>query len=249
MTIDLILAGLVLVYGFFGLQSGAIRQLTHWLGLLVAYALARPAAARATPYAAADLGVSPHIVNVLLSGFFFFVFYALGSWLVGRAFLKAFPDRQNGRGDRTFGFVMGAAKGAVLLYALVSVYVFFEKPLTKAFGAPPPAVRNSFALELARRHDLFNAVHVPALAKFEKLLAAAKNPDGAGALAGQPELQQLLSDPKLKAVLQDGSLARALQSGDLSALKNDPRFSALLNDPKFAGAPAGTPANSADEPR
>ena len=237
MTLDLVLAGLVLVFGFFGFLSGAIRQLAHWLGLFLAYAAARPAATFATPYAAPDLGLSPHVVNVLLSGLFFVLFFVLGSWAVQRLLQKIFPNRQNGRGDGAFGFLLGAGTGAVLLYTLVSFYVFFEKPLTKAFGAPPPAVRDSVAVRLARSHDLFNAVHVPALAKFEKLLAAAKGPGGAGALSGQPELQRLLDDPKLKAALQDDSLSRALKSGDLSALKDDPRLQSLFGNPKPA-APA-----------
>jgi uncharacterized membrane protein required for colicin V production len=245
MTIDLLLLCAVLAFGFFGMEAGAIAQLANGLGLLLAYAASRPVATLATPYAAPDLGLSPHVVNVVLSGLFFFVFFSLGSWLVRRALQKAFPESRNGRGDRAFGFLLGAGKGALILYAAASFYVFFEKPLTKAFGAPPPAVRNSEALKLARKHDLLNAVRVPALAKVEKLIAAGKTPGGAGALP--PELQQLLADPKLKSALQDGSLANILNSGDLSALQNDPRLAGLLaNSKAAAGGASGDPA---EDPR
>ncbi len=237
MTLDLVLAGLVLVFGLFGLRSGAIRQLAHGLGLVAACLGARPLAARLTPAAAPPLGLSPAIVNVLLSALLFCALYALASWAIHRLLANLLPNRQNGSGDKAFGFLLGAGKGGLLLYAALSLLVFFEKP-----GVPlPPALRGSAAVAFARRRDLFNAVPGPGLAKLETLLAAARNAGGgAGALADQPELRRLLDDPQLKAALQDDALARALKSGDLSALKNDPRLAPLLKDPQFA-LPAGGP--------
>ena len=236
MTLDLALLALVALFGLMGLASGAIKQITRWAGLILGGLAARPLAARLTPLAAPRLSLPPVAANALLSAVLFLLLYMLLSWTVHRLLRTAFGERENGRGDKAFGFLLGAGKGAVLLYALLSLLIFFEKPLTAALGAPPAAAGGSAAVALARRHDLFNAVPVPALAQIQKLIEAAKNPAALSAFAGQPDLQGLLADPQLKAMLQNDALATALKSGDLSALKNDPRFQALLKDPRLAGA-------------
>ena len=237
MNFDLLLTGLVALFGLFGLLSGAINQFRNCIGLIVAALAARPLAARLTPYAAPRIGLPPLVVNVALSGLLFCVLYLLAGAAARRLLLRLFPDRQDGPGDRAVGFALGAAMGAALLFVLLSFLIFFEKPLSRAFGAPPVPVRESRVVALVRRHDLFAALPIPALAKVEKLIEAAKDPKD---LANEPELRRLLDDPQLKAALQDGELSRALQSGDLSTLKNDPRLRALLNDARLAD-PDATP--------
>jgi uncharacterized membrane protein required for colicin V production len=239
MKFDLLLAGLVALFGLFGLLSGALSQLRHWLSLIFAALAARPLAARLAPYAAPRAGLSPKAAGVVLSGLLFVVLYLLASEAARRILLGLFPGRQGGRGDQALGFGLGAAKGAALLFILLSFLIFFEVPLTRAFGAPPAPVRESQAVAFVRRHDLFDSVPVPGMAKIEKLIEAAKDPGGLRALENEPELRRLLDDPQLKAALQDGALTQALKSGDLSGLKNDPRFRALLNDPRLAPPPSG----------
>lgn len=230
MKLDLLLAVVVAVFGLFGMLSGAIKQLRHWVGLIFAAFTTRPLAARLAPGLAPRLGLSPQVAYVGLSALLFCLFYLVGSAIASGILEEMFPDRQDGEGDHAFGFVLGAAKGAALLFVLLSFLVFFEKPLTRTFGAPPPDVRESRAVALVRRHDLFVAVPVPGLAKLEKLIEAAKDPQGRRGLENEPELRRLLDDPKLKAALRDGELSRAMKSGDLSSFKSDPRLRALLND-------------------
>ena len=242
MKLDLLLACVVALFGLLGLFSGAINQLRHWAGLILAALAARPLAASLTPFAAPKLGLSPLIVNVALSTLLFCILYMLGMATARAVLLKLFPGSQNGRGDREIGFVLGAAKGGALSYILLSLLIFFEKPLTKAFGAPPAALGESRIVGLARRHDLFHAVPLPALAKVEKLMEAAKDPSRLKDLQNEPELRRLLDDPQLKAALQNDALSQALKSGDLSSLRNDPRLKALLNDPRLAAPSGDAPA-------
>jgi uncharacterized membrane protein required for colicin V production len=242
MTIDLLLIGCAVAFGVLGGVSGAIKQLTNGLGMIAAYLGARPLAKLLTLLAPPNL--PPAVVNVLLSAALFILLYALAAWAARRLFARLLPNRQNGPGDRAFGFLLGAGKAAFVLYAALSLALFFEVPLTKALGAPPPAIRDSACVAFTRRHDLFRAVPVPALAKIQTLIDATKNPGSAKALMDDPDLRRFLDDPQLKAALQDDSLARALKSGDMSALKDDPRLQTLLKDPKFA-----LPTAPADEPR
>lgn len=237
MVLDLGLAFVVLVIGLLGLRSGAIRQLSHWAALVCAYLLSGPLAAWATPAVAAQLGFSATLVKFGLSALFFLALSITANLAVHRVLGGSHGEREGGRPDRFFGLLLGTGKGAAFAYALLCGLLSFEGPLTRALGQPPAAFADSTAVAFARAHNLFASVAVPAVARLEKLAAAAKDPEAARALGQDPQFKALLDDPALKAAVGDPALLRALQSGDLSGLKNDPRFKALLDDPRLNAAP------------
>jgi uncharacterized membrane protein required for colicin V production len=236
MALDLALVGAVVLFGVSGLASGAIRQLTHWTGFVCGALAAGPLAARTTPLLAPRLNLPAAGVRVVLSGLLFSVVAGVGAHLAHGALQRLSGGGEGGRVDRTAGFGLGAAKGGALLYAGLSLLLFFEKPLVRIFGKPPQAAADSRVLALVRGHNLFDEFHFAAAAKLERLAQAASDPRGAGALAGDPKLKALLGDPALKSALQDPALAGALRSGDLSALSADPKLRALLEDPRLADA-------------
>jgi uncharacterized membrane protein required for colicin V production len=235
-NVDLGLLAALGVFALLGYRSGAIRQLTHWAGLAVGVLAAGPASARLTPLLAPRVGVPASITRVLLSSILFTALGGVGAWLVHALLSKLAGDRENGPGDRAFGLVLGAGKGAALLFIALSLLLFFEKPLAKAFGPPPPAVASSAAVGFVRRHGLFESAPGPAVAKLERLLAAVRDPQAARALAKDPEFQSLLDDRSLQSTLKDEELANSVLSGDLSVLKKDPRLAALLKDPRLTGS-------------
>lgn len=233
MTIDLGLVVVLLVFGLFGLASGAIRQLTHWAGLACGAFLAGPLATRLTPWLAPRVHFPAAGVRVALASILFGLLAALGALAVHSALSKLSGGREDGKWNRAGGFALGVGKGAVAMFVLISVLLFFEKPLVAHFGKPP-TVDESRAVAFVRVHNLFETLHFEAANKLERLLEAATNPAKAQALASDPEVRRFLDDPAFKSALQDPALANALRSGDLSALKNDPKLGALLNDPRFA---------------
>ncbi len=238
MVLDLGFAAVVLVIGLLGVRSGAIRQLSHWGALVCAYFLSGPLSAWATPAVAARLGFSATLVKYGLSALFFCALSLGANMLVHRVLGGAHGEREGGRADRVGGFVLGAGKGAALAYALLCGLLSFEAPLAKALGHPPAAVERSAAVSFARRHNLFASVAVPAIAKLEKMAAAAKDPEAARALGQDPQFKALLEDPALKSAVGDPALLKALETGDVSGLKNDPRFKALLDDPRLGEPPS-----------
>ena len=64
MNLDLLIAGLLAVFGLLGLASGAIKQLTHWAALAMAYIAAGPLAGQLTPVLAPRLGLPPVAVKI-----------------------------------------------------------------------------------------------------------------------------------------------------------------------------------------
>ena len=239
MALDALLVALLLLLGLQGLASGAISQLAHWAGLGFAYLAARPLAARLTPLLAPALGFSPIGVRVLLSLVCFSVLYAGGTLIVHWALKKLAGNWEKGRLDRSAGFVLGVGKAAAVAFVLLSVALFFEKPLAGAFGKPPESVQRSFLIGLVRKHNLFEAISFPALARIERLLEAARGAHPGDALSDDPKLRELLSDPSLQAALKDETVARALRSGDWSALLNNPEIASLLKDSRIAEPETG----------
>ena len=237
MSVDLSLAGLLLVFAVLGAFSGAIRQLSHWAGLALAYFAAGPIALRLTPLLAPKLGLPAIGVRVVLSSLLFGALYAAGTLLFHGAAKKIVPGREGGRTDRGGGFLLGGAKGAALVYVVLSVALFFEKPLAGAFGPLPEPVRESKAVSLARRHNLFETASFPALARIERLMEAARDPKKA---RREPELRRWLDDPRLKALVKDEALVKALRSGDTAALRNVPQLAALFEEIKRAEENAGS---------
>jgi uncharacterized membrane protein required for colicin V production len=234
MITDLCLVAAVLAFGVFGYFSGAIRQLTHWAGLACGWLIAPRLAARLTPAVAARLRLPAVAVRVGLDGVLFCVLGALAAFFVHWILARLAGVAEEGRVDRAGGFALGAGKGGILLFALVSLLIFFEKPLVKRFGNPPRDVESSRAVRFTRGHSLLSVVPLPIASKLERLADAAKDPRAAQeALAQEPDLKALLEDPALKSALQNDSFLRALKSGDLSALKNNPRLAALLKDPRL----------------
>jgi uncharacterized membrane protein required for colicin V production len=238
MKIDLALLAVVALFGFMGWRSGAILQLSHWTGLLCGWLLSGPAAARLTPMAAPVIGFSAPTVNVVLTALLFVVIGAAASLLTHSLLSALFGKYEQGNADRGAGFVLGVGKGGAILFVLLSFALFFEKPLNRAFGRTPKAVADSSVVGFVRRHSLFEAVSLPAVAKLEKLMAAERDPKSSPEIARDPELQSLLKDPALQSALKSEGAIRALLSGDLTAIKNNPRLAVLLKDARFSGTQA-----------
>lgn len=234
MSLDLVVLALLGFFALSGYHSGALRQVSHAAGLICGWFASGPAAGFLTPLLAPRLGLPAAAVRVVLTGLLFGVLGGLGATLVHALLAKLMGRRAGGRVDDALGLVLGLGKGAALVFVALSILLFFEKPLIRLYGPPPPSIATSETVALVRRHGLFQTVSLPVVVKLERLLVALRDPDSARALLAQnPRLHALLDDPRLRAVLKNESNARTLLSGDAAALRNNPQLSALLHDPRL----------------
>ena len=243
-NVDFAFLAVVAVFGLLGYLSGAIRQLAQWAGLAAAYFLARPLAAQLTPLLTPRLASllppkiqpPPAVVNMVLSSVLFCTLFLVGGIVLTALVSKLLGGHGNGKANKIGGVLLGAGKGAVILFAALTVILFLEKPLTQVFGGLPEPLAKSLSLGFTRAHNPLESAPLPALARLEKLMDAARDPNKAEALLKDPELRKMLDDPSLTSALKDGELQKALSGGDWSALKSDPRLAELLKDPRIAGA-------------
>ncbi|HVE12870.1 MAG TPA: CvpA family protein [Elusimicrobiota bacterium] len=228
MKVDLMVAGVLLLFGALGMLSGAIRQLSHAVGVLAAYLATGRTAAALAPLLSQRLQLPSALMHVILSSLLFLLFLAAGSAAAHFALMGFFQDREDGRADRAFGFLIGVGKSAAVTFALLSALLFFERP--GVYGKPGSETERSRVVAFVRAHNLFSELRLPALDGLKRVMAQARDRGPDKALAANPELKALLEDPRVQSILRDGGLQRALRAGR-EELMNDPRVRELLNDP------------------
>jgi len=225
MNIDLWIIAAAALFAGIGYYTGAIQQLSHWIGLAAAYFCAKPLADALSPAVAARMGWPQPPTAVGLSAALFPV-VLLAAALASRALLNAVaPGHQRNTPDRVAGLVLGAGKAGALAWVALSIALAFETPLARARPDVEAALRGSSAAAFTRAHGLFAAGLPPELEKLRALAAGRTDPDLA---------RTLRDDPALKALLADPALRRALEKGDPSALLANPQIRKLLADPELA---------------
>ncbi len=156
MTLDLwILAALVL-FAAIGYYTGAIQQLSHWIGIVAAYFCAKPLAVALAPVLAERMGWPPSLTGIAMSAVSMPILF-LGAMLLSRGILNAIiPGDQRNKPDRIAGIFLGAGKAGVITWAMLSVVLGFEKS-----EAVPIVVKSALSVSKAaaytREHGLFAA--------------------------------------------------------------------------------------------
>ncbi len=231
MTIDVAVLAVLFLAGGLGLISGAIRQLAHLGGLVAGWFTARPLAGLVGPLAAKQLGYPLLPTTVACSFACFFVVYIVAVFALRFVLGKVLPDGERGMLNRMGGFLLGAAKAAILVFVALSLLAFGEKWLVKLWPGFKKEAAPSLAMKLARHHGLFASL--PAVNGLERILNASRDPQSAARLAEDPEFQALARDPRVKAMVDDQAIRRALQEGDVAALLSSVRVVDALSDPKL----------------
>jgi len=203
-----------------GALAGVIRPLFLAIGTVLGWLAARHLAApvarlleRALPE-----GTGRPVAAALL-------FVAVTSVVV---FVGARLRRAPGGGarpsDRALGALLGGAATAVALWVGVAV----ADAAAPVLGRPLQAqLAGSDLAALVREHDVLAAWRKPAEEALRRLLAAARDPGRAPALALDPDLRSLVSDERVQLLLEE---ARAGRRGEPS---RSPEALRLLSDPEF----------------
>ncbi|MDX6769412.1 MAG: CvpA family protein [Elusimicrobiota bacterium] len=154
MNFDLLVLVLAALTAVTGYRSGAVRQLSSWIGLAAAYVCARPLAAAWGEGAARWLGWAPVVATVALSATLWVVLYVGASQVARLALNLLEPGKERGPLDQALGAVAGAAKGAAIVLAATSVLVALEKPLAGLGVDMTRRTEGSRVMAFVREHPL-----------------------------------------------------------------------------------------------
>lgn len=223
MLLDLLALALLAGAAVLGAASGALRQVVQ-LGAAV---LAWLAARHLGPAVAAGFArsVPPPLARAGASAVLFLGIFALAT-LVGAVALRATGLARIVRGpaDRGTGALLGGAKGALVLWVLLSAALLAGR----AVPGPAPLVRalaTSDLAALAREHNLLLRIDPEGVRALERALRAAREAERAGELARDPEARRLLEDPRVRPLV-DGD--RAADPGELERALEDPDVARLV---------------------
>lgn len=223
-TLDLGILAALGLFAAIGYYTGAIQQLSHWIGIAAAFLCAKPVAAALAPVLAERMGWPSSMTGIGLSAVSMPIIL-LAATLLSRGILNAIiPGDQRNKPDRIAGIFLGAGKAGVIVWAMLSVVIGFEKS-----KAVPEAVKDALSVSSAaaytREHGLFAAASPSALEQFSALAAMRDDPEQAKALLKNPALKSIFNDPAVK---------KALEKGDASALLENPELKKLLENPELA---------------
>ncbi len=235
MNLDLLVLGLLLFFALLGAAAGGLMQLSHVGAVVVGGLASRPLGVGLGPRVAAHFSLPP-VVGVLgVTVLGFVVVYAVVQVLCRMALRRVLQSRALGQADRALGFALGAGKTAMILFVLLSAFVFFEKPIAQLSPALHFDTRGSQVAEFVRGHNLFTNFSFPGVKGLTTLARAGTDPAAAARLAESPEFAELTRDPRVQLILKDGSLQHSLQSGDYVSMLKSNKVLEALTDPKLQG--------------
>jgi uncharacterized membrane protein required for colicin V production len=225
MNLDLWILAALGLFALIGFYTGAIQQVSHWIGIVAAYFFAKPLAALLAPAIAGRMGWPPALVTVGLCALSMPLILIVVT-LIARGIINAIiPGKQRNLPDRVAGIFLGAGKIGVIAWIALAAVLAFEGPLARHLPRAGAALNASTAAAFTRKHSPFDTASLSALDKFRAVAAMRDDPKMSKAL---------LNDPALKALLNDPALKRALEKGDASALLENPQVRKLLADPELA---------------
>lgn len=245
MYLDLIFAGVVLVFAGFGYWRGALSQILALVSLVAAIFFARDLAARLV----LELGIR---TDLLLARYVLTIIVGFGIYVVGRIATIAaekylFKDRAGlKKSDRFIGMFLGAIKGLafVVVLAFVGAAVlrsgFVQVKQHPELGASY-AVRLLQDVDLVKRLEYVNFLRK--LSERHKQLGENRSsPDN-------DALEALLRKTTFREAMDSNDFQRSLEDLDFDRLSSYKAMADLYEDPKIRAlimgdegqASAGTP--------
>lgn len=224
MTLDLAVAGIVVLLATLGALSGALRQLLTLGAAVVGYFTARLLA----PPVAAGLGRTlPAPAARATAGLVLFFAAFVLVMLVGNLLLRSRREGPlPGPADRALGALLGAAKAGLVLWVVLSAVAIVDRPIGPTWFRLDP--RASEFASLARKHNVLERWEGPTGSALRGLLRVAKDPERAARLLADADGRRLLEDPRVQMLVDE-----ARGGKDPASLAGSPEALRLLSDPAF----------------
>jgi membrane protein required for colicin V production len=223
-TLDLAVAGIVVLLAVLGAVSGALRQLLRLGAAVVAYLVAR---LLGPPVAAGLIQSLPAPAARATAGLVLFFAAFVVAMLAGNLLLHSRKDGPRpGPADRALGALLGAAKASLVLWVVLSALAIVDRPVGPSWFRLDPS-HSDFAA-LARRHNVLERWEGSTGSALRGLLRVAKDPERAARLLADADGRKLLEDPRVQMLVEE-----ARGGKDPVSLSGSPAALRLLSDPAF----------------
>lgn len=224
MTLDLAVAGMVVLLAVLGAVSGALRQLLTLGAAVLGYAVAR---LLGPPVAAGLTRTLPGPAAQATAGLVLFFATFVVAMLAGNLLLHSRKDGPRpGPADRALGALLGATKAGLVIWVVLSALAIVDRPVGPTWFRLDP--RQSDFAALARRRNLLERWEGPTGSALRGLLRVAKDPERAARLLSDADGRRLLEDPRVQTLIEETRGGK-----DPASLTGSPAALRLLSDPDF----------------
>jgi uncharacterized membrane protein required for colicin V production len=239
MSFDLFAVVIAFVLAGLGYHAGALKQLNRLAGLVLAFFAAPTVAAVFKELWFQEVEPGQPLVEWALLGLAGVAVYALVAvvgFLVIRL-LRLSSDELT-RKDRVWGGLMGALKGALVVWLAAQSVLLIEEPLQKADPKDVLRLQRSALVEIVRDHPVALGWALPELTQLQTLLEGARQRpaqelrDDAAAqrLLSWEGVPELLADPEVRQAVEERAYSRLLARSDVRDLLADPAFRETLQE-------------------
>ena len=236
-TLDMIVIGIVLLFGLLGLLSGLISQVVGILALVAAWFLSRPAGKIVGDYLAHHSQLSPsstYVVGCFIAGVAIFVAIKLGYFVISRMM----PKGEGGANmvNKLLGGLFGAAKAFAVAYLLLCLVAGFPQHFEKHKPDLSAMLKGS---QMERLIGSWNPVtDSKLLGSIRCLQRISNNPEAIEELKADPRIKEFLGvvKRKLSEVTKDKATLRRIEAGDTAVLMRAENLLRLVKDPEVVQA-------------
>jgi uncharacterized membrane protein required for colicin V production len=237
MTVDIIAIFLFAVAAFLGWRAGAVSQVGRVAAAVLAVVGAPFGAILVRDIMLADSEMSRPAVeasSLFIAGLLIYVAVALTGWLVVRA-MRAASDNLTYL-DRLGGGTIGAIKGVVLLYFILTVVVLLQVPAEKFDPSNAMGLRGGVSIQFVEQHNILAPWQLPELAKLHAALKVryyAEELDRQRVLHDHARAVDFLRTESIADLGEDRALMQAVVDDTYPITLADPRVRAALSDDKL----------------
>lgn len=241
MLVDIIAVVLVLIFGYIGYRQGFLAQLIRIAGLVAAYFVARMATPGIAEFIARRAEISDILAKAIAFGAVFFLV-----WLIFSLVAMSLRQKLGEEGpafsffQRGLGGLLGALKGALLVYVIVSL-LLVGRQTSESLSMD---LSGSIVAKEVARHDLLQAEILPRVRALGRMMELLHDENAMARMREDPRYRAILTSEKA-AFLSEPEIQRAFRERDWAALVTDGRVIELLMDAEVAEAVAELPPGDA----
>jgi uncharacterized membrane protein required for colicin V production len=234
MTVDVIALSLFALAAFLGWRSGAIAQIGRIAAAILAVVGAPYGATVVRDVLFSDSQMSAPAVeasSLFVAGVLIYVSVAVTGWLVVRAMRIA--SQNLSRLDRLGGGAIGALKGALLVYFVLTVFVLLKVPAEQFDPSNAMRLRGGVAAGFVESHNILAPWQLPDLARLHAALQVgyfAEQLDRQYVLHDHARAADFLRRELIRDLGQDRALMQAVVDDQYALTLADPRVRAALSD-------------------
>lgn len=237
MTVDVIVAVLLIIMAALGWRSGALSQVVRIaaavLAVVGAVFVAHPL--RDVIYGPdAELSASEELGSIILAGVLIYLVVAVSGWLLSKAIHAASENLS--KLDRASGAAIGSLKAVLIVYFILSIVVLLQVPMQKLDPSNALHLRGGWSTTLVEEHNVLAPWSLPDLDRLHDALKVryyADELDRERVLHSHADAVDVLRKERVVELARDKALMQAVLDDGYAHTLADPRVRAILDDDDF----------------